>query len=68
MQTNMGKLDVYFRISVAILIGILAYTGFLTGTLATVLLIVAVIFLATGIIGSCPLYTLFGIRTCSREG
>lgn len=29
--------------------------------------LVGIVPLATGIIGSCPLYTLLGIRTCSLE-
>ncbi|MEO0733778.1 MAG: DUF2892 domain-containing protein [Bacteroidota bacterium] len=68
METNMARLDAYLRILVAIVIGSLAYTGFVTGTLAVVLLILAIVFLLTGIIGTCPLYTLFGVRTCSRKG
>lgn len=69
MDTNMSKLDAYLRIIVAIFIGTLAYTGFISGTLAVILLIIAIIFLITGIIGNCPLYSLFGIRTCpSKSG
>ena len=63
MKINMGKLDRIIRILLALGTGYLYYTKVITGTLAMVLMIVALIFLITGIVGNCPLYTLFGIRS-----
>lgn len=63
MKKNMGTADRIIRILAVIAIGVLHYTNLISGTLATVLLIIAVIFIATSLIGFCPLYLPFGIRT-----
>lgn len=63
MKVNMHNIDRLIRAIVALAI-ILAYmTGALAGSMSLVLLIVAVVLLATAIIGFCPLYTLLHIRT-----
>ncbi len=63
MKPNMGTTDRIIRIAVAILIGALYFTGKIGGTLAIVLGIVAIIFLLTSFVGTCPLYMPFGIST-----
>jgi len=63
MKKNMGTADRAIRALIAIVIAILYFTNAITGTLAIVLMIVAVVFLLTGFISFCPLYTLFGMRT-----
>lgn len=63
MKPNMGSADRTIRIIAAILIGILYFTGKISGTLGIVLGIVAVIFLLTSFVGTCPLYIPFGIST-----
>ncbi|MGA9652129.1 YgaP family membrane protein [Pedobacter sp.] len=63
MRKNMGWLDRSLRILLAVIIGILYFTGVITGTVAIVLLIVAVAFIVTGFISTCPLYLPFGIST-----
>jgi len=67
MTKNMGKTDKIIRLVVAILFAILILTGVVTGALAWILGIVAVIFLGTSAISFCPLYTIFGLSTCPRE-
>jgi hypothetical protein len=66
MKLNMGKADRIIRILLALAVGYLYYIKMITGTLSIVLMIIAFIFLITGIVGSCPLYTLFGIKTRSH--
>jgi len=64
MKKNMGNIDRAFRILIAVAIIVIYYfTDLLSGTLATVLLVVAGIFIATSFISVCPLYLLFGINT-----
>ena len=63
----MGIFDKAIRIIVALVIAILFFTKIITGTLGIVLLIVAGIFLITSFISFCPLYTIFGLTTCSTE-
>lgn len=67
MKTNMGTVDRIIRLAVVVIIGVLYYAGQLSGTVAIVLGIVAVAFLATSIIGWCPAYLPLGISTCKAE-
>jgi hypothetical protein len=66
MKKNLGNLDRIIRIVIAIIIGALYLTGTIAGISATVLLILATVFLLTGFISFCPLYYLFGISTCRK--
>lgn len=59
----MSKTDGIIRIIVALAIAVLWYAGIVSGVLLTILGIVAVIFIITGFINFCPLYTVLGIRT-----
>ncbi len=64
MKKNMGGVDRIIRFTVAIGVGVLYYFGILSGTIAYVLLTLAVIFLLTSFVSFCPLYSLFGLSTC----
>ncbi|GAA4944276.1 hypothetical protein GCM10023314_16600 [Algibacter agarivorans] len=64
MKKNMGTLDKGIRLVIAIAIALLYYFNIISGTLAYILMAVAIIFLLTSFINFCPLYTLFGINTC----
>lgn len=63
MKANMGSTDKVIRILAAILIGVLYFTQLISGTTATILLILAGIFIITSFISFCPLYLPFGIST-----
>jgi hypothetical protein len=63
MKKNMGTIDRIARVLIAILIAYLFFTKQVTGTLGIVLIILAVIFVATSLISFCPLYYPFGIKT-----
>lgn len=67
MKTNMGSTDKTIRIILAALFAVLYFTGTVSGTVGIVLLVLGGIFLATSLISFCPLYTLFGINTCSKK-
>ena len=43
----------------------LYFTGTVSGTVGIVLLVLAGVFLLTSIFGVCPLYSLFGVNTCT---
>ncbi len=66
MKKNMGTLDKTIRILIAVVIVALFVTKVVCGTLAIVLLIFAAIFVITSFVSFCPLYTLFGIKTCKK--
>lgn len=64
MKKNMGNTDRVIRAALVALIAALYYTEVIGGTLAIILGVVAVIFLATSLISFCPLYSIFGINSC----
>ena len=61
---NVGGLDRIGRVILGVVLIALAYFDVLSGTVAIVAYIVAVIALATGLIRFCPVNVLFGINTC----
>ncbi len=67
MKANMGTADRSLRVLVAIVLGALWLTGTVSGTLGWVLLVLAVVFLATSAVSFCPLYAPLGISTCAKK-
>jgi hypothetical protein len=67
MKKNIGVADRIIRILIAIVIAVLFFMEFITGTLGIILLIVAGVFLITSMMGFCGLYKIFGIRTCPAK-
>lgn len=67
MKPNMGSTDRILRTVVAVVIAFLYFTGVIPGTLGVVLLVLAVVFLATSLMSFCPLYAPFGISTCKTK-
>ncbi|QQS30052.1 MAG: DUF2892 domain-containing protein [Sphingobacteriales bacterium] len=63
MKKNMGNLDRIIRITVAAVIAILYFMNIISGTVAIVLGVLALIFALTSTISFCPLYLPFGIST-----
>ncbi len=63
LNQNMGTLDRIIRLTIAAVIAVLYFTGNLSGVTAIILGILAVIFVATSLIGFCPLYLPFGLST-----
>lgn len=64
MTKNMGSADRIIRVIIAAIVGILYFTGIISGTLGIVLLVLAGVFVLTSVISFCPLYAPFGIKTC----
>jgi len=67
MVKNMGKVDKLIRIVVAFVIGVLIITGNLIGAGAVILGILALVFIATSVVGTCPLYIPFKISTKEKK-
>jgi len=63
MKKNMGTADRVVRSLVAIGVGFLYFTGRISGTLAIVLGLLAIIFLLTSFIAWCPGYLPFRLST-----
>ena len=67
MKKNMGGMDKFLRLIVAVTFLMLYLLGIISGTLGIVLLVLAAVFLLTSFISSCPLYIPFGINTRTKE-
>jgi len=67
MKKNMGATDKTIRILAAIVIAGLWFGNIITGTLGVILLILAVVFLATSLISFCPIYAILGLNTCPAK-
>jgi len=68
MKANMALIDRVVRVALAVLVGVLYFMGQISGILAIVLGVVAIVFLATSLINFCPLYAVLGFSTKSKEG
>ncbi len=64
----MGKTDRLIRLIIALAISVLWFEHILNGTFGVIALTVACIFLLTSVMGNCPIYSIFGINTCSAKG
>jgi uncharacterized membrane protein len=67
MSKNIGVADKAVRIILAIIIGILYFTHVINGTIATIAGALAIIFVFTAFVGTCPLYLPFGINTGKKK-
>jgi hypothetical protein len=67
MTKNMGTADRIFRVLIAIGIAILYVSGIITGGMAILAGVLALVFLATSIVSTCPLYLPFGISTLRKK-
>jgi len=66
MTKNMGTVDRLIRTLLALLVGVLYYAGVISGTTAVILGVIAVVFLLTSLISTCPLYMPFGLSTRNK--
>ena len=67
MKANVGIIDKAIRLLAAFVIIVLYFTHVIVGTLAILLLVLAGIFILTGLIRFCPLYLPFGINTWNKK-
>jgi hypothetical protein len=67
MKKNMGTIDKVIRILVAVVLAVLYFTHVVEGTLGIILLVLAVVFVLTSLIGFCPLYLPIKLNTGKKE-
>jgi hypothetical protein len=67
MNKNVGKADRVIRTLIAIVIAILYFTGAVSGILAIILSMLALVFLITSFTGSCPIYSAIGTSTLKKR-
>jgi len=64
MNANVGNADKIVRVVIAAVAAILAFVIGAGTVGGIILLVVAVVMLATAAMGFCPLYRIFGMSTC----
>ena len=64
MKKNVGSIDKIIRLIIGVIAVYAAYTGMVASPWNYVLYAVAVIMVATSLMGSCTLFSIFGIGTC----
>jgi hypothetical protein len=67
MKKNMGSLDQIIRMILAVIIATLYFLNVISGTLAIVLLVFAVMLVVTSFISFCPLYVPLNVSTRDKE-
>ncbi len=67
MKKNMGNADRIIRVIIATIVAVLYFNGTLSGTIGTVLIVLAAVFVLTSLVSFCPLYAPLGINTCSQK-
>ena len=63
MTKNMGTIDRVIRVIIALTVGVLYFMGLISGTVALILGVLAVVFVLTSLVSTCPLYLPFGLST-----
>lgn len=67
MKKNMGSTDRIVRVILALILAGLYVGGVVEGTLGIVLVVLALVFVATSFMSFCPLYLPFGLSTCKTD-
>jgi hypothetical protein len=63
MKWNMSSTDRAIRLTLAIVLAILVYNDVITGILASASIFGTFVLFITSTVGSCPIYSPFGINT-----
>lgn len=63
MKKNIGSADKIIRLLVAVIIAGLFFANLITGTTAIILLVLAVVFILTSLVGTCPIYLALGLNS-----
>jgi hypothetical protein len=64
MKKNIGSGDRIIRLLIATVLVVLYFTGTMTASLGVIGLVLAAVLMLTILVSFCPLYLLFGIKTC----
>jgi len=67
MKINLGINDRVIRVLIAVTVFVFYFAGLLSGTWATIMLIISGVFMPTAVIGLCPIYMPFGIKTIDKN-
>ncbi|GAP41896.1 hypothetical protein TBC1_1122 [Lentimicrobium saccharophilum] len=68
MKKNIGNTDKLIRLVLALVVAVLYFLNVISGTLAIVLGVFALVMVLTSLMNFCGLYAIFGCSTCKNEG
>lgn len=63
MKVNESMVDRSIRVVIGLALLASGFSGVITGTLGTVFIVLGFVLLLTGLLGFCPLYSLFKFQT-----
>jgi hypothetical protein len=67
MKKNVGSIDKIIRLLLAALFIILFFTNVVTGVFGYILLALAAILIVTSLFSFCPIWMMFGVKTCKTK-
>ena len=67
MKKNVGSIDKIIRLILAALLIILFFTNVVAGVLGYIFLALAAILIVTSLFSFCPIWMLFGVKTCKTK-
>ncbi len=67
MKKNLNQIDRLTRILVSLIVGVLFISGIIKGIIATVLILMALIWVLTSCFSYCPMYRVLGISTIKKS-
>jgi hypothetical protein len=67
MKKNVGSIDKIVRLLLAALFIILFFTHVVVGVFGYILLALAAILILTSLFSFCPIWMLFGVKTCKTK-
>ena len=67
MKKNVGSIDKIIRLLLAAVLIILFVLNVVSGTFGYILLALAVILILTSLFSFCPIWMIFGVKTCKAE-
>jgi hypothetical protein len=67
MKKNVGSVDKIIRLLLAAVLIILFVFHVVSGVLGYILLALAAIFILTSLFSFCPIWMLFGVKTCKTK-
>jgi hypothetical protein len=67
MKKNVGTIDKVIRILIAVVLVVLYFTHVISGTLAIILMALAVILIGTSLLSFCPIWLGLGLSTRKKE-
>lgn len=67
MKQNVGYFDRFVRLLITVLLIWLYFSNTVTGIWGIVLLVLGAVFLLTGVIGFCPIYAIFGLKSNRKK-